>query len=44
MNRKEFAAYFGIPYRTVEDWENKKSTCSSYLFELMKFKIEKDFF
>lgn len=44
MNRKEFAEYFGIPYRTVEDWENKKSTCSSYLFELMKFKIEKDFF
>ena len=29
---------------THYDWENKKSTCSSYLFELMKFKIEKDFF
>lgn len=35
MNRKEFAKYFKIPYRTVEDWENKKSTCSNYLYRLM---------
>lgn len=35
MNRKEFANYFKIPYRTVEDWENKKSTCSNYLYRLM---------
>lgn len=35
MNRKEFANYFEIPYRTVEDWENKKSTCSTYLYKLM---------
>lgn len=40
MNRKEFCNYFGIPYRTVEDWENKKSTCSTYLFRLMKEKLE----
>lgn len=36
MNRREFADYFGIPYRTVEDWENKKSTCATYLFKLME--------
>ena len=22
MNRKEFAEYFNIPYRTVQDWES----------------------
>lgn len=42
MNRKEFANYFDIPYRTVEDWENKKSRCSSYLFNLMKEKLENE--
>ena len=21
MNRSEFCKYFGIPYRTVQDWE-----------------------
>lgn len=36
MSRKEFSNYFDIPYRTLQDWELKKSTCSSYLFKLMK--------
>lgn len=43
MNRKEFANYFEIPYRTVEDWENKKSTCSSYLYKLLEEKINREF-
>ena len=21
MNKKQFAEYFGIPYRTLQDWE-----------------------
>lgn len=42
MNRKEFASYFEIPYRTVEDWENKKSSCSTYLFKLMEEKLKND--
>lgn len=40
MNRRQFASYFEIPYRTVEDWENHKSTCSTYLYKLMKEKLE----
>jgi hypothetical protein len=43
LNRREFADYFGIPYRTVEDWENKKSSCSSYLYNLIKEKIDREF-
>lgn len=42
MNRKEFAAFFEIPYRTVEDWENKKATCSTYLFKLMEEKLKNE--
>ena len=24
MNRREFSDYYGIPYRTVQDWEAEK--------------------
>ena len=24
MNRREFSNYYGIPYRTVQDWEAEK--------------------
>lgn len=39
MNRKEFAEYFGIPYRTVQDWELGKRKMPEYLFRLMEYKI-----
>jgi len=40
MNRKQFAEYFGIPYRTMTDWERGERNIAGYLFELMKYKIE----
>lgn len=40
MTRREFCNYFEIPYRTVEDWEAKKSICSTYLFKLMEDKLK----
>lgn len=42
MNRREFCRYFDIPYRTVEDWETRKSTCATYLYKLMEDKLKKD--
>lgn len=42
MNRKQFAEYFGIPYRTVEDWEAGKTKCTTYLVELMLYKLKKE--
>lgn len=42
MSRTEFANYFNIPYRTVENWEKNKSECSSYLYDLMEYKLEKE--
>ena len=42
MNRKQFADYFGIPYRTVEDWEAGKSKCSGYLLELILYKLKRE--
>lgn len=43
MNRKEFCDYFGIPYRTVQDWESGKREMPDYVLRLLWYKagIEK---
>lgn len=42
MNRREFAEYFGIPYRTVQDWELGNRQMPDYLFRLMEYKLRKE--
>ena len=42
MTQKAFSEYFGIPKRTIEDWEYGKRQCTDYLFDLMKYKLEKE--
>ena len=39
MNRREFAEYFGIPYRTVQDWELGNRQMPEYLLRLMVYKV-----
>lgn len=39
MNRRQFAEYFGIPYRTVQDWELGNRTMPEYLLRLMVYKL-----
>ena len=40
MNRREFSDYYGIPYRTVQDWEAEKRELPEYLLILMKYRAE----
>ena len=40
MNRKEFAEYFEIPYRTVQGWELGNREMPKYLLRLIAYKIE----
>lgn len=40
MNRREFCEYFGIPYRTVTDWEAGKRSMPDYVLRLLKYKAE----
>lgn len=40
MNRKMFAEYFGIPYRTMQDWELGNRQMPEYLFRLMVYKVK----
>ena len=38
MNRRQFAEYFGIPYRTIQDWELGNRKMTEYLLKLMVYK------
>lgn len=42
MSQREFSEYFGIPKRTIEDWERGSRECVPYLLDLMKYKLEKE--
>lgn len=42
MTQKAYSAYFGIPVRTVEDWDTGKRVPPPYLLELMAYKLEKE--
>ena len=42
MNRKEFCAYFAIPYRTVQDWELGNRRIPEYLYSLMVYKVKNE--
>ena len=40
MNSREFSDYYGIPYRTVQDWEAEKRELPEYLLRLLKYRAE----
>ena len=40
MNRREFSDYYGIPYRTVQDWEAEERELPEYLLRLMIYRAE----
>ena len=39
MSQKQFADYFGIPKRSIENWEEGKRKMPVYLFDLIKYKM-----
>ena len=42
MTQKDFASYFGIPKRTVEEWDTGERACASYLLSLIEYKLKKE--
>lgn len=44
MNRKEFCEYFGIPYRTVTEWERGTRKMPDYVFRLLAYRIKMEGF
>lgn len=42
MSRKEFCEYFGIPYRSMQDWELGNRAMPEYVLRLMEYKVQMD--
>lgn len=42
MTQKRFAEYFGIPKRTLEDWESGKRKPPEYTVKLLEYKLKKE--
>lgn len=42
MTQKAFSEYFGIPKRTIENWEGDINKCPEYLSDLIEFKLKTD--
>lgn len=39
MNRREFCEYFGIPYRTVTEWELGHRKMPDYVLRMMEYQV-----
>lgn len=42
MNRKDFAEFFSIPYRTLQNWELGTRDCPQYLLDLIEYKLKNE--
>ncbi|MDD3337394.1 MAG: transcriptional regulator [Lachnospiraceae bacterium] len=40
MNRKEFCAYLGIPYRTMTEWELGNRKLPDYVLRMMAYQVK----
>ena len=42
MTQQKISEYFGIPKRTVENWEAGQRHCADYLIALMEYKLRQE--
>lgn len=42
LSQKAFGEYFGIPHRTIQNWEGGQNKCPEYLLKLMEYKLKKE--
>ena len=42
MSQVQFAEYFSIPKRTVQNWKLGMNKCPDYLLDLMIYKLRKE--
>lgn len=43
MKREDFANYLNIPVGTVRDWEQGKRKMPEYVYELIEYKVSREF-
>ena len=39
MNRKDFSAWLGVPYRTMQEWELGRRIMPEYVLRLIAYKV-----
>ncbi len=39
MNRKDFSAWLGVPYRTMQEWELGRRQMPDYVLRLIAYKV-----
>lgn len=44
MNMTDFAKYFNIPYRTIQNWEAGTRQCPEYVVELIEYRLQNEGF
>ena len=42
LSQQKFGEYFGIPYRTIQNWEAGKNECSQYILDMMEYKLRNE--
>ena len=42
MNRKDFSAWLGIPYRTMQEWELGRRQMPDYVLRLIAYKVSNE--
>lgn len=42
MTQQAMADYFGIPKRTIENWDTGARKCPEYLLNLMEYKLKNE--
>lgn len=42
MTQAQFSEYFGIPKRTIENWEGGQRKCPQYVIDLIEYKLRKE--
>ncbi len=42
LNRKVFAEYLKIPYRTLQDWELGNNPMPEYIYRLIEYQVKMD--
>lgn len=43
LSQAKFSAFYKIPKRTLESWEEGKRECPVYVLELLKRAVDQDF-
>lgn len=40
LSQQKFGDYFGIPLRTIQNWENGVRECNEYIVNLIAYKLK----